>query len=235
MGVGTGLARRSRRSLLGVLAVALTALVAVTAWLLVRPGDSRPAGDGGPPDARGSVAPATPSRSATAGPAQAPAPTGDAPAGSPTAASTAASPGSLQTVPYAEVTPRPAIPLSATADFGTGLTVAISQIESVRSKAERPGEISAPAVRLTLRAHNASGRPITIEGMVVTLEYGRKRTPAISVHEPGGVPFAGVLAPGSSARGVYVFNVPHDARDQIRVITSYTGAAPTLVLAGSVA
>jgi len=144
-------------------------------------------------------------------------------------------PGSLDPVPTTEVTPEPPIALTATARFGTGVSVQITDIEAVRSQAHRPGEISRPALRLTLRVLNASDRPISLDGMVVALDHGADRTPAMSVAEPGGAPFAGALAAGSSARGVYVFNVPEADRDRIRVTTSYTGEAPTLVLAGSAA
>lgn len=229
MSVSTGPGPRSRITLVGMVA-ALAALIAVAGWWLARSEDG-PAAD---PEPRASGGPAA-AASSTLGSAPASADAQGEQTTEATPSATAEPSGSLEPVPYAEVTPRPAVPLSATADFGTGLTVEITRVEAVRSKAERPGEISAPAVRLTMRAHNDSKQPITVEGMVVTLEYGADRTPAVNVHEPGGDPFAGVVAPGATARGVYVFNVPARARDRIRVVTSYTGAAPTLVLAGSVA
>lgn len=241
-----GPARRPRAV---VSAVSGVALVAVGVLLLLRGPDEDPAGQ-----VRAGVAsPSAPAEGPSAGAATVP---GAAATVSPPApgsrparaeqpqagqASTAAAPeppastptaGSLDPVPYEEVIPEPPVPLTATADFRTGLTVQVTDIESVRSVAQRPGEISAPALRLTLQARNSSAEPISLDGMVVTLEYGADRTPAINVHEPAGAPFEGVLAPGDSVQGVYVFNVPDEARSQIRVTTSYTGEAPTLVLAG---
>lgn len=232
MTVPTGPGSPPSHRLLGSLALAVVVLVAAVCWWLVEQTDSRPEGQPAPSPSATTTGPtAPPSASPTPPTAAPPSPDGEAQS----SASATPSPGSLAPVPYAEVTPQPAIPLTATADFGTGLTVEISKVEPVRSTATRPGEISAPALRLTLRAHNGSARAIAVEQMVVTLEYGRERTPAVNVQEPGGKPFAGVLAPGASQRGVYVFNVPDPARDEIRVTTSYTGSAPTLVLAGSVA
>ncbi|HEY0888153.1 MAG TPA: hypothetical protein VGE38_00900 [Nocardioides sp.] len=228
MSITTGPGPRRRHRVLGTLVVAVVVLVAAVCWWLAQQSDQqsddRPAGD--------------PAASATAGPtasSSAAAPSSDDREPGPTPSSGAPSSGSLEPVPYAEITPQPAVPLTATADFGTGLTVEITRIESVRSVAKRPGEISAPAVRLTMRAHNRGAKPIDLEQMVVNLDYGRERTPAVSVQDPGGDPFAGVLAPGAAMRGVYVFNVPDADRGEIRVSTSYTGSAPTLVLAGSVA
>lgn len=240
----------ARRPRAVVSAVSGVALVAVGVLLLLRGPDEDPAGqvragvaspsapaEGSSsgtttaPDAAATVSPPAPgprparAEQPQAGQASTAAAAPEPPASTPTA-------GSLDPVPYEEVTPEPPVPLTATADFRTGLTVQVTDIESVRSVAQRPGEISAPALRLTLQAHNSSGEPISLDGMVVTLEYGADRTPAINVHEPAGAPFEGVLAPGDSVHGVYVFNVPDEARSQIRVTTSYTGEAPTLVLAG---
>jgi hypothetical protein len=224
---------RARRAsvLLGAVLAGLMALVVGVAWTLSHQSESGPERRG---PASSASSPGSSSEAPSSPAPSSPAPASPAPDGA-TPPDADPSSGSLDPVPYEEVTPQPAVALSAIADFGTGLTVAIVEVEAVRSEARSPGEISAPAVRLTMRARNASGRPIDVEGMVVTLEYGADRTPAVDIHEPGGAPFAGVLAPGASTRGVYVFNVPAGDRDLVRVTTSYTGAAPTLVLAGSMA
>jgi hypothetical protein len=216
-------AARRTSVLLGVVLTALVTLVAGVVWTLSQDSDADP----DPERVAGPAATATPT--ATADPSASATPSTSPPSGG------SGSSGSLQPAPYEEVTPQPAVPLAATADFGTGLSLRIVEVEAVRSEARSPGEVSAPAVRLTMRARNASSRPIAVEGLVVALEHGAARTPAVGVTEPGGAPFAGVLAPGATARGVYVFNVPPGERDRVRVTTSYTGAAPTLVLAGSLA
>ncbi|MCD4527479.1 hypothetical protein [Nocardioides sp. cx-173] len=217
----TGPGPRPPRALLGAALTALTALVVGVVWTLWPHSASAP-------ERRESASSATSGGTSSEAPDPATPSTPMSPAPDPDPSS-----GSLDPVPYEEVTPEPALPLSATADFGTGLTLAVLESEAVRSKASGPGEISAPALRLTMRLRNASGEPIDIEGMVVSLEYGTARTPAVDVHQPGGAPFGGVLAPGATTRGVYVFNVPVSERDQVRVTTSYTGTAPTVVLAGS--
>lgn len=142
-------------------------------------------------------------------------------------------PGSLDPVPVREVETAPPVGLAETGDFGTGLTLRIRNWQPVEGVARGPGEIAGPAVRLVLEAHNDTGRPVSLEGVVVALEHGPDHTPAITLSEPDADPFEGELAAGGTARAAYVFAVPEEERDRVRVSASYTGAAPTLVFQGA--
>jgi len=232
-----------------ILAVSLVLLLGVVIVRLLVAGDSEPerAGAAAPSsaapadpadpadpasgDARGSDAGADP---APSGPSD-PAPSGSA-SGRPSAgASGSAAPRqqALRRAPYREVTPEPAIPLTRTADFGTGLTLSVTATEAVQGVARGPGEVAGPALRLSMRADSDGSAPIGLDTMTVTVTYGAERTPASSLQQPGGDPFQGELAPGASARAAYVFAVPTDERDRIRVTAGYTGDAPTVVFAGA--
>ncbi len=217
MSTTTGSTTRRRTALsTGLVLLALLVAAALT-WRLAG-GDDQASGSAPPTPAAGDPTPGA----------------GDPTSGPEDPAASPPSPGSLDPVPYQEVTPEAAGALTAVADFGTGLSVRATRFEAVRSDASRPGEISAPAVRVTLRAENDSARAIRVATMIVTADHGPDRTPAIAVAKPGGEPFAGELAPGASARGVYLFNVPEEDRGRVRLTLSYTTEAPTLVLAGSV-
>ena len=141
-------------------------------------------------------------------------------------------PGSLETVDVREVSVARPVALDGTGDFGTGVTLRITAIEAVAGVGQGPGEVSGPALRLTLEAHNDSAEPVSLEGMVVDLVYGPAETPAMSLSEPGGAPFEGELAPGAAADATYVFGVPEKDRGRIRVSASYTGSAPTVPFQG---
>lgn len=135
------------------------------------------------------------------------------------------------------VTPRPAprakrtltdpVPLAA------GATAEVTRIESVRSSAEIPGEVSAPALRFTIRA-TAGDRRVDLVPVVVNAYYGRERTPAVSMGEPGAEPFPGQLAPGRSATGVFVFNVPPAERDLVHLEFSWSPKQKPVILTGDV-
>jgi hypothetical protein len=142
-------------------------------------------------------------------------------------------PGSLETVKVEEVSYAPPVGLDETADFGTGLTLRLTEIEAVEGVARGPGQVSGPALRLVVKARNASKAPVSLEGMVVALAYGAAGTPATSLSEPGGKPFEGELPARGEAVAVYVFAVAEESRDRVTVSASYTGSAPTVVFEGA--
>ena len=143
------------------------------------------------------------------------------------------SPGSLDVVPVEEVSTAPAVPLTATADFGTGMKLRVEKIESVEGVARGTGEIAGPALRLTLRVSNDSNSAVSLESAVVDVTTGADRTPAPTLTGPGGKPFEGEVRAGGSMTAVYVFAVPEVARDHLQVAVSYASGAPVVLLAGA--
>jgi hypothetical protein len=159
----------------------------------------------------------------------------------PTTTATSFPIGSGPTSPATDATPpknievRPPIALSQTGDFGTGLVVKIVGITSVQSQARAPGDIAGPALRVELEATNRSNHPISLESAQVGVEYGADRTPASINSGPGTKRFAPSLAPQKTSTAAYVFRVPPDQRDPVRVVVSYSLDAPTIVFEGSTA
>jgi hypothetical protein len=137
------------------------------------------------------------------------------------------------TVPVEPVQTLAPVPLESVGDFRTGLTVQLASISAVEAEAKAPGEISGPALRVTVDAANDAGEAVSLDGVVVFLSYGDDRTPA-SQFGSSSDPLVGDLAPGGSRTGTYVFSVPPDQRDDVRVEISYTGSAPTVAFTGSV-
>jgi hypothetical protein len=137
------------------------------------------------------------------------------------------------TVPVEPVQTLAPVPLESVGDFETGLTVQLASMEAVEAEARAPGEISGPALRVTVEAANDADGAVSLDGVVVFLSYGDDRTPASQLGSSSD-PLMGDLAPGASRTGTYVFTVPPDQRDDVRVEISYTGSAPTVAFAGSV-
>jgi hypothetical protein len=138
-----------------------------------------------------------------------------------------------ETVPVEPVQTMAPVPLQSVGDFKTGLTVELASIVAVQAEAKAPGEISGPGLRVTVAAANDGEDAVSLDTVVVFLSYGSDRTPATQFGSSS-EPLAGDLAPGSSRQGTYVFTVPTDQRDDVRVEVSYTGSAPTVAFTGSV-
>jgi hypothetical protein len=159
--------------------------------------------------------------------------------------SASASP-TLEAVPPTAVSPSPtgnaedpppalsAVPLDATAEVGDGVSATLPRIEAIRGTGRGPGNMPGPAVRLTVRIHNGTGQPVSVDGVAVNMAYGADLTPASPLDDPSQAPFRGTVNPGQSADGVYVFSVPSDARDSVTVEVGYRAGAPLLVFTGRV-
>ena len=141
-------------------------------------------------------------------------------------------PGTGETLPVQAVQTEAPVPLDSVGDFGTGLTVRLSEIASVQAEAKAPGEIAGPAVRVTVAATNDGDDDVSLDGVVVFVSYGKDRVPA-SQFGSSSDPLVGDLPARGARSGTYVYAVPPDERDDVRVEISYTGAAPTVAFEGS--
>ena len=201
---------KSRRTL--IIAVAVAAAVVVVVIVIVAVLGARPAVAPAPtPDA--SAPSASPSASAT----PTPSPSSTADAGAPPAAG--GSPEPLLGEPVAADVPR-----DATADFGDRVTAELTGSTLFTAEGSQVGEVSGPAVRVTIRITNGSGAPIQLDAVTVNAYYGAGSTPASPFEsDASSTPFSGSLAPGASAEGSYSFSVP--TGDQGSLVVS-VGKAP---------
>ena len=130
--------------------------------------------------------------------------------------------------------PLPTITANTTeqAPFGNGVTVLLTGIKSVEHEAQGLGEISGPAVDLTLVIENSGQGEVDLSSVTVDLTYGSSGVPAGPLRSAGS-PFAGVAGPGESAQGTYRFSVPVRELGTVKVLVNYSADEPTVVLEGS--
>ncbi|MGY1699138.1 hypothetical protein [Geodermatophilus sp. SYSU D00766] len=207
-----------RRLVLALAAVVLVAVVAVV--LLVRGGGTGDGEDPGGSAAAPSSATtaAEPSLEATVPGAEASAPTEDA-------------------QPVVDELPPglPPVPLDQPADAGDGVTATVSSIEAVDGVGAGRGNVSGPALRVTVRITNGTPEAVDLGGVAVDLTHGADAVPASPLDDPSQAPFAGSVEPGATAQGVYVFRVPPDDRDPVTVSVGYRAGAPFMVFTGPAA
>jgi hypothetical protein len=199
------------------MAVALGAVVvALVVTVLALALQGKGSGSGGAAAATTSAAPPTvPPSSTVAAPPISPAPTG------PTADATAL-PASQEPVPLEE-----------TARVGE-VDVSLVAVEEIQGRATGPGDVAGPALRITVQLENGTADPLDLLGVSVTMTYGTDAVPASPLGDPSVALFSGVLEPGESAEGIYVFRVPADVRDAVSVSVGYQPGAPFAVFSGAV-
>ncbi|MBD5786522.1 hypothetical protein IF650_10040 [Cellulosimicrobium terreum] len=114
------------------------------------------------------------------------------------------------------------------------VTVEVVEVEKVEGLAELPGEIGGPSLRFTVEIHNGSDEALDLRTVVVNAYYGTDRTPAITLVKPGSAPFPASVGPGDDAQGTFVYNVPPDQRDLVRVEVDLGVGAEIVAFEGSV-
>lgn len=120
------------------------------------------------------------------------------------------------------------------AEFGNGVTLQVTKTQRVKVNGEGPGEVSGEGVRFTMKITNGSDREIDLNTVTATVAYGSDRKPASPSAVAADVPFNGVLKPGESATGSYVFSVPPAGEKNVEVQVSYSADEPIVVLVGAV-
>jgi len=136
----------------------------------------------------------------------------------------------------AEVAATSAAPvaLAETADFGGQVGARLTAVTPIQATAIVPGEISGPAIAVTVEIDNGSADAIGLGSVTVTLTDSAGN-PASGISADSAGALAGALGAGDTASGMYVFSVPTDLRSPITVTVSYSAAAPTVVFTGEVA
>lgn len=203
----------SRRSVLAGAALLVLALVLLVAGVL--------AGRPGTPDGRASsTTAATLSAGAVASPSIPPPPPTPAPTG-PTS--------------DANVLPQQlaAVQLGTPAAVGNGISATVVSLDPIDGTGRGPGNIAGPALRAMIRITNGTTQPQSVDAVAVDMTYGSERRPASPLDDPSQRPFRGIVRPGGSATGTYVFTVPADARSVVTVSVGYQAGAPFMVFTGA--
>lgn len=216
-----GVSDTGRRRAIAIAAGA--AVVVVGAGLVV----ALTVGGGGVPSPTNSISPA---------PGAAPSATeSPSPAGPSASATAKPTPKPTSSAPPAEVDPDFGQPVvdradsGKSADFGDDVTVRMSSAKTTTASGSQVGEVSGPAVRVTLRLTNHTGASLKLGSVVVNAYYGSDSVPASPV-ESDAKPFHGSLKDGATAKASYVFSVPKGMSDDLVVTVSRGESSSVVVL-----
>lgn len=129
---------------------------------------------------------------------------------------------------------RPTLPFGDKGELVPGVTGRITAVESVLGTASGPGEVAGPAIRFKVEFKNSTSSSLTLATTVINVEYGPARTPAGELSGPGVELLPLELAVGQTSSGTYVFSVPADQRDVVRITVDYAVDVEPLIFEGTV-
>lgn len=150
---------------------------------------------------------------------------------SPTPIATTPLPSPSVTVPATTRTTLPAAPVDRPAEFGTGVTVDVAGTRAVTVTGRGPGQLSGPAVAVSLKLTNGTDRSIDVTNSVIAAFYGDDVPANESTSSPA-KPWRGMVKPESSITGTYVFLIPVKQRTKVHLAISYDPTKPVVTLVG---
>ncbi|GAA4960669.1 hypothetical protein [Kineococcus glutinatus] len=123
-------------------------------------------------------------------------------------------------VPGAGSRRRAAVPPGREAVTAEGFAARVTSTEEVQLTALNPGEVAGPGVAVHIDFRNGSTSPVDLDGVTVTAST-RNGTPAPGSDVPPQSLPTGLLQPGGTATGTYVFQLARgNARTMIVEITT---------------
>ena len=120
-----------------------------------------------------------------------------------------------------------------TVAFDTGISVVIDSVKATTVEAKTPGEVSGPAVIVTVTAKNGTKEAQSLESAVVMLS-AQDGEPGIGTTAGDPQPLSGSLEPGKSATGRYVFMLGSAAGRPVSVSVNYAAGEPVAIFTGKV-
>ncbi|MFQ4147846.1 hypothetical protein AAGW05_03975 [Arthrobacter sp. LAPM80] len=128
----------------------------------------------------------------------------------------------------------PAVAIGVVSKPQRGVTATVGGIQAVDGKGRGPGQISGPAVRFTVTLTNGGTTPIDTGMVVVNVDGGPDHIPALVLSGPGVVNFPASLAPGQKASGTFVFLIPNNQRNEVRIFFNYDVSSSIVAFEGAV-
>ena len=147
-------------------------------------------------------------------------------------------------VPAVVVADNPQLPahlapvgLGQVSDYGNGVDARLVSVKPVTATAKRPGELSGPALAVSVELTNGGSSDVALDSVAVNAYSGQFATPAVRMLDGATQPLRGTLAAGTSMTATYVFAVPVTDRDRFTVTVSFGSGrdAATAVFSGQAA
>jgi hypothetical protein len=137
-----------------------------------------------------------------------------------------------QTVPAKTITTRSPVALTESASLVKSVTAKIQKIVSTQITAETPGVIAGGGLAVTVQITNSSKAKVPLNSISVTMSDA-SGSPLSYAAVSTSIPFAGMLSPGKSATGTYVFNVANTKPAPVTIAVMYAPATSVVLFKGT--
>jgi hypothetical protein len=114
-----------------------------------------------------------------------------------------------------------------------GVSATITEMTAVQGVATGIGEVAGPAIRFKVTVLNDTAAALPLDRAVVDISYGNDEQPANQLSGPDPLAFPASVAPGESGAGVFIFAVPLDARDKVKIHFNLEAETPIATFAGT--
>lgn len=126
------------------------------------------------------------------------------------------------------------VPLDEPADFGDEVSASLVAVEGFQAEGRGVGEISGPALRVTVRLTNGTGAALSVDAVTVQMFFSADLTPAPEISDEQATVFRGSLESGASAEATYSFSIADEVRDDVSITVSYAPGSSIVVFNGPV-
>jgi len=114
-----------------------------------------------------------------------------------------------------------------------GVSATITEMTALQGVATGIGEVAGPAIRFKVTVLNETAAALLLDRAVVDVGYGNDERPANQLSGPDPTAFPASVAPGESGVGVFIFAVPLDARDKVKIHFNLEAETPVATFAGA--
>jgi hypothetical protein len=122
----------------------------------------------------------------------------------------------------------PAVGVGQPSPLAPNLTATVTKVESMKLKAQGPGDIAGPGVLVTVEIRNDTTQAVNLDLIAVNAHYGND-IPASPNRGAPGPTLEGQVEPGQSKSGSYGFRVPDSVTGLITIDIQHSGS-PNIVI-----
>lgn len=135
-----------------------------------------------------------------------------------------------ETVPSGTQASKKPVGLDESSNSGD-VVVKVTDVKTVKAKAQIPGEVSGPGLLISVSVKNNSEKALDLGAVLVTV-YDSSDAPAGEMTMAPNKPMKGSLKPGATAKGAYLFTIPKKRRSPIVVNVTLPTGSPVAVFRG---